>query len=126
MAFSLRTKAYSSARIRQYLFKSAPVVPQVSCHSRTHLFLMNCVVRIASSIAWYWRDVPLSLNSRMIISLRYHRTRGLSKMLRAASAAHRAVCDPIHPAPLGAGFLGGFYNLFQAGVAYVQVVDLVP
>src|SRR6516165_1606607 len=56
-------KGYSWARREQRTCRSLALTPRPSIHQRTHLLRMNCVVRIASSIAAAWARERRSLYS---------------------------------------------------------------
>ncbi len=49
--FNSLAKGYSLAKTAQYLFRSYLLTFSPSIHNRRALFLMNCAVRIASSMA---------------------------------------------------------------------------
>src|SRR5215467_5946609 len=58
---SRRAKGYSFARLAQRHCRSFLLVPRVSIHSRSALFLMNWTTRMASSMPAYCACVPSDL-----------------------------------------------------------------
>src|ERR687886_3015224 len=60
---SSSAKGNSAASTAQYLLRSYLPMPLLSIQKRKHLFWMNWLVRIASSIALYCSSFPFTLNS---------------------------------------------------------------
>src|SRR4028118_739983 len=65
---SRSAKSNSMAKTLVYLLRSKQDVAFPSIPRRRHLFRINCIVRIASSMALNWAVLPYAWNSKTIIS----------------------------------------------------------